>query len=130
MSDTSFSYRIGYFAKSIGVNHTKAYCVTDSPGSVSKNQTKEVQYIRTKVFAEKNRFLYEHAIPVFDHYLLKPVSDCATNRDWKSMLKCLSIARRYGFSAVGLLMRSVAPNRIKPFVKLGLAKRFKDSFNC
>lgn len=128
-NDTLFSYMVGYYAKSIGVNHSIVYCVTDSQGSVSKNQATSVQYVRTMVFAEKNRFLYEHGIPMFDHYLLKPIFDCATKKDWKCMIRCLFIARRYGFPVIGTLLRVKAPNRLKLLIRFGIAKYFKFSYD-
>lgn len=128
-NDTLFSYMVGYYAKSIGVNHSIVYCVTDSPGTVSKNHAKEVHYIRTTVFATKNRFLYEHKIPLFDNLLLRPISDCAKTKDGKCLLRCLIIARRYGFPIWGLFMRAVAPNWLKPMIRFGFAKRFKYSYD-
>jgi glycosyltransferase involved in cell wall biosynthesis len=128
-NDTLFSYMVGYYAKSIGVNHLIVYCVTDSPGTVSKNQAKEVHYIRTTVFAKKNRFLYEHKIPLFDNLLLVSIADCATNKEWDNLIKCLFVARRNGFPVLGLLIRALAPNRLKPIVGFGMAKRYKYSYN-
>ncbi len=127
-NDTLFSYMVGYYAKSIGVNHSIVYCVTDSPGTVSKNHTKKVYYIRTAVFAKKNRFLYKHRIPLFDKLLLVPISDCVTNKEWNNLIRCLFIARRYGFSSFGMLMRLIAPNRLKSLVGFGMAKRYKYAF--
>ena len=128
-NDTLFSYMVGYYAKNIGVNHSIVYCVTDAPGTVSKNPAKEVHYIRTAVFAKKNQFLYEHEIPLFDSLLLVPISDCATKKEWNNLVRCLFVARRYGFPVLGLLMRALTPNRLKPLVKFGMAKRFEYSYD-
>lgn len=128
-NDTSFSYLVGHYAKSIGVNHSKLYCVTDSQGSVSKNNTSAAQYIRTRVFAEKNKFLYDHKIPLFDRVFFKPFSDCLKNNDWKCLVRCLFIARKYGFSMVVMLLRILAPNWLKKPVGMGFAKRMKYSYD-
>lgn len=128
-NDTLFSYMVGYYAKSIGVNHSIIYCVTDSPGTVSKNRAKEVCYIRTAVFAKKNRFLYKHKIPLFDNFLLVPILDCVTNKEWNNLIRCLFIAGRYGFSPLYLLMKALTPNRLKSLVRFGMAKRFKYSYD-
>ena len=127
-NDTLFSYMVGYYAKSIGVNHSIIYCVTDTPGTVSKNSGKTVQRVRTAVFAKKNSFLYKQGIPLFDNYLLKPVSDCVKEKEWKCLISCLFVARQYGFPVLGLLMRGVAPNRLKQLIRFGVAKRFKYSY--
>lgn len=129
-NDTSFSYLVGHYAKSIGVNHSKVYCVTDSPGSVSKNFSTVSHCIRTRVFAQKNKFLYEHGIPAFDTLLLVPFCDCITKKEWKCLVKCLTIARQYGFSVIGVLMRILAPNWQKKLIRIGVVKRLKYSYDA
>lgn len=124
-NDTTFSYMVGHFAKNIVVNHFKLYCVTDSSGSVSKNQATEVQYVRTRVFAKKNNFLYKQGVPLFDKYLIKPFSDCISIKNWPCFIKCLWIARQYGFSFSSILMRFIAPNWQKKLIEVGIEKRLK-----
>ena len=128
-NDTTFSYLVGHYANGIGVNHSKIYCVTDSPGSVSKNQAIDVQFIRTSIFAKKNLFLYKHNIPLFDKYLLKPFIDCLKNKAWSCFFKCLFIARKYGFSPLSIFIRVYAPNWHKKLLRLGLEKRLKYSYD-
>lgn len=129
-NDTTFSYLIGHYAKRIDVNHTKIYCLTDSPGTISKNDNSDAQRIRSKVFASKNRFLYKNNIPLFDNLLLKPIFYCLRNKDWKCLTRCLLIDRRYGFSIIGLLMRFYAPNWQKKLIRIGLQKRLKYSYEA
>ncbi|MBO7618495.1 MAG: glycosyltransferase family 2 protein [Bacteroidales bacterium] len=128
-NDTTFSYLVGHYAKRVVVCHSKFYCVTDSSGSLSKNQTTSVQYVRTKVFARKNRFLYKNGVPLFDSYLLKPFFDCIYSKNWACFIKCLWIARQYGFSFLSILMRVSAPNWQKKLIKLGIDKRLKYSYD-
>lgn len=129
-NDTTFSYLVGFFAEKIAVNHAKIYCVTDSPGSTSKNPAREVHLIRTAVFAKKNRFLYRHGIPLFDPLFMKPFFDSRRSKDWLCLFRCLLIARRYGFSMISILMRMYTPNRLKWLVNHGLERRLKYSFDA
>jgi len=129
-NDTTFSYLVGFFAETIVVNPAKIYCVTDSPGSVSNNTAKEVHYIRTMVFAKKNLFLYRQGIPMFDPLFMRPFFESFRRKDWLCLFRCLLIARRYGYSMIGVLMRMYTPKRLKWLINHGFERRLKYSFDA
>ena len=98
-NDTKYSYLVGYYAHHVKFDNRALYSVTNRAGSVSKMLTDENWGIRTRVFAEKNRFLADHGIPFFDKLMITPFFYYLHQRDWKSFNRCLSMAAEYGFSA-------------------------------
>lgn len=98
-NDTKYSYLVGYYAHHVKFDNRALYSVTNRAGSVSKMLTDENWGVRTRVFAEKNRFLADHGIPFFDKLMITPFFYYLHQRDWKSFNRCLSMAAEYGFSA-------------------------------
>ena len=96
-NDTKYSYLIGYYAKEIKFDNRALYCLADRSGSVSKGLTDEKYGIRTRVFAEKNRFLKDHRIPYFDKLMITPFLTYLRRGDKKNFNRCLTIAKEYGF---------------------------------
>ena len=98
-NDTKYSYLVGYYARQVKYDNRALYSVTNRAGSVSKMLTDENWGIRTRVFAEKNRFLADHGIPFFDKLMITPFFYYLHQRDWKNFNRCLSIVAEYGFGA-------------------------------
>ena len=104
-NDTRFSYMVGYYAGSIAVDDRVLYCVTERTGSVSKAKDTDIELIRTRIFATKNRFLADHHIHAFDEILLWPFKDAVKQHDWKLMHQYFAVARQYGYSLADILFR-------------------------
>ena len=104
-NDTRFSYMVGYYAGSIAVDDRVLYCVTERTRSASKAKNNAVQLLRTRIFAEKNRFLADHHIHAFDEILLWPFKDAVKQHDWKLMHQYFAVARQYGYSLADILFR-------------------------
>ena len=104
-NDTRFSYMVGYYAGSIAVDDRVLYCVTERTGSVSKAKDTDIELIRTRIFAKKNRFLADHHIHAFDEILLWPFKDAVKQHDWKLMHQYFAVARQYGYSLADILFR-------------------------
>ena len=106
-NDTKFSYMVGYFANKIKVDYRALYCLTDRSESVSKNLSHQAQLIRTKVFSEKNRFLIDHKIPVFDEILTWPFSNYLMQFDFVKFHDCLLISYKYHFSLIYIIKKII-----------------------
>lgn len=63
MNDNYFGYHLGYYADNIAVDNRAICCITERPGSVSKNKSPEaiIECIRIKTDAEL--FYQKHRIP-------------------------------------------------------------------
>ena len=97
-NDTKFSYLTGYYAKCVKFDNRALYCLADRSGSVSKSLANDKNYIRTRVFAEKNRFMISHEIDYFDNMMIIPLWEYLKRLDYNNFKKCLSIAKENGFS--------------------------------
>lgn len=106
-NDTKFSYMVGYYAQKVKFDNRAIYCLADRSGSVSKGLVDEKLLIRTRVFAEKNRFLADHNIPIFDGLMITPFIIFMDRRDMKQMKKCFKIAEGFSFSKKTLLKKIV-----------------------
>lgn len=104
-NDTKFSYMVGFYAKEVKVDHRAIYCLTERNNSVSKNTTHQAQLTRTKIFAEKNKFLRDHQIHAFDNIMIWPFKDSLSNHDYKHFNEYLSIVNHYGFSNFFILQK-------------------------
>ena len=104
-NDTKFSYLVGFYAKEVKVDHRAIYCLTERNNSVSKNTTHQAQLTRTKIFAEKNKFLRDHQIHAFDNIMIWPFKDSLSNHDYKYFNEYLSIVNHYGFSYFFILQK-------------------------
>ena len=102
-NDAHFSYRVGFKAQSIKVDHRKIYCITSRIGSISRSFAEETQRIRIKVFAEKNRFLADHGIKAFDEIMLWPFKYYIKQRDKEQLKQCFRLARSYGYTRFDIL---------------------------
>ena len=125
-NDTKFSYMTGYYAHLITFDNRALYCLADRSGSVSKSPDDDKLLIRTKVFAEKNRFLKEHGISIFDQLMISPFWIYANRRDKRNFGKCLSVVQNYGFSK-GFIFRKVAARfffGLKMKIRNGLKNTF------
>lgn len=109
-NDTKFSYMVGFHAKEIKVDHRAIYCLTERSNSVSKNTSYQAQLTRTRIFAEKNRFLKDHQIPLFDEVLTWPFDYYLTTRDVEHFKECLAIANQYNFSLFFIIKKTVVIN--------------------
>lgn len=115
-NDTKFSYLVGYYAREIRVDPTELYCVTFRPNSVSRATSLDIEKVRTRVFAEKNRFLADRSISLFDPILLWPFQHFLSQKSLKGLTVCFRIAKSYGFSPLFILEKIYLPrieNRVK-----------------
>ena len=99
-NDTKFSYLIGYYAKDVLFDNRALYCLADRTGSVSKGLTDEKWQIRTMVFSEKNQFLKNHNIGLFDDLMITPFWWYIKKMDIVNYKKCISISKQYGFGHI------------------------------
>ena len=102
-NDTKFSYMAGFYANKVKFDNRAIYCLADRSGSVSKGLTDEKLLIRTKVFAEKNRFLADHNIPIFDNLMLTSFRTYMKRLDFKHLNDCFAVAEEYGYSKYSIL---------------------------
>lgn len=96
-NDTTFSYLIGYSAKTIKVDERALYCVTVRGNSISVSlTTSEKQLIRIDVFARKELFFRKKNIsePVIVHW--NQLADFFLN-DKKYYKKAISILLQYNY---------------------------------
>lgn len=108
-NDTKYSYLVGFHARNVKFDTRALYCLTDRPGSVSKDLSAKKLLIRTKVFAEKNRFLKDHGIPFFDDLMISPFLKCAKRKDIKLFKECLGICIEHGFSTSFVIKKLISP---------------------
>ena len=102
-NDTKFSYMIGFYAKNIKIEDLAVYCITERSQSVSKLINLDKLIIRIKIFAEKNKFLSDHHIKVFDPILLGPFNMTLKSLDFKLFNKILKTYNSLGYSFFKLL---------------------------
>lgn len=102
-NDTKFSYMAGFYANKAKFDNRAIYCLADRSGSVSKGLTDEKLRIRTEVFAEKNRFLADHHIPIFDNLMLTAFRTYIKRRDFKHLDDSFAIAEKYGYSKFAIV---------------------------
>ena len=97
-NDTRFSYMAGFYANKVKFDNRALYCLADRSGSVSKGLTDEKLLIRTRVFAEKNRFLADHKIPIFDDLMLTSFRTYMKRCDLDNLKTSFVIAEKNGYS--------------------------------
>ena len=102
-NDTKFSYMVGFYANKVKFDNRALYCLADRSGSVSKGLTDEKLLIRTGVFAEKNRFLADHNIPVFDNHMLTSFRTYMKRWDINNLNKSFTVAEKYGYSKYAII---------------------------
>ena len=126
-NDTKFSYLVGFYANEVKVDKRAIYTLADRSDSVSKNKNDEVQLIRTRIFAEKNRFLKEHGIPLFDNIMMGPFWYYRDNHDRAGYARCLKVASQYGYDKK-FICKKLFCERIRARWRIikGLLRRFVD----
>lgn len=97
-NDTQYSYLVGFYAKKTHIDERILYTTTNQPKSVSKQESRSVFLIRTKVFAKKNAFLKKHKINYFDDLLIEPLWQCYVQKNVISLILCLLITIYYHIS--------------------------------
>lgn len=70
-NDTTFSYKVGYYAKTIGVDKRAIYNYMVRTGSTSRQRDLNRLFIKIDVFGRSNLFFRDHCIPLMEdrHYL-------------------------------------------------------------
>lgn len=111
-NDTKFSYMAGFYANKVKFDNRALYCLADRSGSVSKGLTNEKLLIRTKVFAEKNRFLADHNILLFDNLMLTSFRTYMKRRDVKHLNENFAVAKQFGYSK-STIMKRIIINKLK-----------------
>lgn len=106
-NDTKFSYMVGYYAKEVKFDNRAIYCLIDRANSVSKQVDASKQQLRVRIFSEKNAFLRDHNIHLFDYLLLNPFQYYLKRFDFKNLSLCFSIASGYGFSKCFLIAKLI-----------------------
>lgn len=103
-NDAHFSYLIGFYARSIKVDHRPLYCVTQRPSSASKSTSDTTQHLRIEIFAQKNRFLADHGINAFDEIMLWPFKYYIKQKNWKQLNSCFQHIKHFGYSRMDILL--------------------------
>ena len=117
-NDTKFSYLVSYYSVNVEVCDKAVYCVTDRLLSVSRIIDWERVFVRTEIFAQKNRFLIDKNIPVFDEYMLYPLWSAIISKDCKKIIRYFSVVEKYRFKWYSVLVKML-------FMKMkNLCKRF------
>lgn len=106
-NDTRFSYMVGYYAKDVQFDNRALYCLIDRNGSVSKQVSLEKQLLRVRVFSEKNAFLRDNHVQLFDYLLLNPFQYYMKRFDIKHLSCCFDIAKKYGFSKSFIIWKMI-----------------------
>lgn len=104
-NDTTFSYLVGHYAKTIIVENVRAYCLTYRMGSVSNTISWERLEVRLNVFSKKYLFFKAHNIPLFDTLLITPFWFCIKKRDYMQFNKFMRIVQGYGISKMFIYSR-------------------------
>lgn len=118
-NDTYFSYMVGFYASKICVSPIVGYTLTERDISVSTYAFSDKWEIRTEVFAKKNRFLEQNAIPLFDELMLSPFIITYKN-DRADLHKLYGIANKYGYSREFILKKVIIrffKHYFKKFIK-------------
>jgi len=97
-NDTYFSYTISFYCKDIIIEDTVAYIITNRVNSVSKTSDWSKQELAVDVFAEKNRFLEEKNIRIFDSLIFNPFIKCIKQSNWNELKKLKVIIKKYDYS--------------------------------
>lgn len=95
-NDLRFGYWTGFYAKKILLDNRAAYCVTNRHGSLSKQTSTDVWLIRTKTYAEKNRFCREHNINFYDPKAYRGIFFFLIKGDIKHFQICKKILHESG----------------------------------
>ena len=106
-NDTRFSYMVGFYAKQVKFDNRALYCLADRMGSVSKDLSEEKLMIRTRVFAEKNRFMQNHGISYFDYLMISPFCISLKRRNLTLLKDCLAICHKFGFSSATVVKKII-----------------------
>lgn len=96
-NDTTFSYTIGLFAKSIAVDERAIYCITVRKNSISYILSDEKVLASIEVFARKRRTLLEHGIDIFEGFIPLHMNNALANNRKDIYDKGLTILKKYGF---------------------------------
>ena len=97
-NDVAFSYLSGYYAGSIRVIDEVLYCITERPGSVSKQLDVQKTLTRINVLAVANKFYIDHSIPAtWDWLLCKQLADLLIS-DSKLYKQAIKIVERSGLN--------------------------------
>lgn len=123
-NDTKFSYLTGFYAKSVSVCNTPIYKYLVRPESVSRSISNEKILTRTKIFAEKNKFLIDHQIPFFDKLLLASFLYCKKTGKKDLYKECMEIALQYGIKK-RLIERKIFISKSRAFTRRQI-KRIKN----
>lgn len=115
-NDTYFSYMVGWYTKTLEVYPEIVYMVTDREQSVSKNINWNNLEIRTKVFAKKTRFLYDHDIDIFDFHLWGPLDAYILNLRLHKIVRYFKELNKENIPPT-LIMRQLCKRIIKKIYK-------------
>ena len=125
-TDTKFSYLVGFYANDVKVDKRALYTLADRKDSVSKKNDDEAQLVRTRIFAEKNRFLKDHNIPLYDPLLTRSFWFYRDTHDKIGFAKCLEVSAQYGYDKQ-FITKMILYERISArwrMIKNGLQKIF------
>lgn len=102
-NDTTFSYKLGYYAKDVIINSTVAYCLTERVNSVSKAISSDKEKLRIQVFAKKNRFLLDNKIGIVDPIFLIPLKRALKTHNLSLIKRYFSISKQNGINKYDIL---------------------------
>ena len=107
-NDTTFSYLVGYYAKTVDIDPHAIYVYTLRSRSVSRNLTPEKRLVRVDVFARGDKFLKDHNIGdniIQLHY--KEVYRMLCEGKWTLAMKGVGIIKKYNPSRISIWIHIV-----------------------
>ena len=86
-NDTTFSYLVGHYSKSIAVDQRAIYNYMVRTGSTSRQKDKERYYIKIYVFGRSELFFRQHNIPLHEDRQYLALSNFIKRRDYSGFKK-------------------------------------------
>ena len=93
-NDIMFSAKVGYFANNVYADNRIVYIATVRLGSLTKTQSKEMQYCRYQVQIRYNVFMKKIGKPHIQKHVMSRILDALIYFGPKEFIKYLVIARK------------------------------------
>jgi len=106
-NDTTFSYQIGYIARTICVDDRAIYCVTTREDSVSVAVSTDRVITRIKVFSRAEKYFTANRIPVKTKEPYLQLIRLLANGHVLLFLQCIPIIRENGFAYGHIFRRCI-----------------------
>lgn len=114
-NDTTFSYMVGYYANTIGIDRRCLYTYTVGRNSVSKQRTTEDIFATLDVFSRSELFFKKHGLNLNETRQYLALYSFCRNKDDASFIKGFNMMLEYGYSKIDVIRnfsKTVAKNSI------------------